>query len=491
MRSNYYQDDYENDYYDGYEDDLNYKKPSIYDFIDEDAANRKKRKKKSILLSVGVTTVAALSLSGIGIGVYFWVKDNFISKPYVGGFDSETSLYMAQRTLSLQFVLSLPKNPGYYSTISGTGWIINKDLNNDIYYIATNLHVAAALTYENKTVGELETDENGNSKIDYTSFGNIIQSVVGYLPGTVGIHTQGLTDDLNMITVPTPTIEYITDYDSQWNYGTVGSGNAIYPLASDFAILKYDFSDSNLKSKTILHNANGTVRSENPNTNSDVSNFQNWLKYYDKNPTKFITEPLQNIKSNESSNWYVNSAKYSMGGFPATQVESSGIPIYENKNFGSTRWMAYIDFGAKQYTNSNLGDATSVKTHYEAKNAQPIVYVKDKSISAYTEYYDGYINGAYGLRLDQYSAGGSSGSMLMTYIDDQPYVVGIYWGRTSNQLANQSSGAADILYTNNNGKEAGYNIFGSSYEYLLNNGANLKVNQKTNEIYEVPSDSTK
>lgn len=457
-------DFYRDDYYD---DSQNYYDNDGFGYHEKSQS----KKRKNLLTNIGIGILAAASLSGVGIGVYYLISQtNSVSDSdtmYSTSL-SETGKYISQRTLSLQFLTQINGSSGSVAVSSGTGWIINKEKNSDFYYIATNLHVAAMLTYENHNVWSYE-DESA------TSYGNIQQSLVGY---NSYYNENNNTYHLSMITVPKPTIVYITANDTSWNnlgYPKVSGetskpgSSAEYSLESDFAILKYDF--SNLLSSSI---------SNNPNRQTDEDNFKSWLSAYNNNPTKFLNKPIQDV-----SNW--QNLRYSMGGFPASESSSSSLTAYENINYSNNVWREFTNFSISLYSdNSGMGSAYNVKNSGKSNN-DPIVYVgsEKQSTGLTTEkiYDNGYINGAYGAQLTASSAPGSSGSMVITYINQEPYVVGIYWGSTTwtatdsnKKTSSVTYGAMDLLNTNTNGGTYnGYNLFSFSYDYLKKNGASLLV----------------
>lgn len=454
-----------------------------YDDIDYSDKPRKKKNKKNFLSSITISLLSILSLSGIAIGVYYILdsnKSSNSSSETMGTTLSATGKYISQRTLSLQFLIQINgSNAGEVAISSGTGWIINKEKNSNIYYIATNLHVAAMLTYENHDVWSYE--ENSS-----TNYGSIQQSLVGYISD---YNENNNRYTLSMITVPKPTIAYITAEDSSWtnlSYPQVTGQNsekqpASYNLESDFAILKYDFSNTNL----LLPNI--TSGNTNPNHNDDVKQFESWLSIYNNNPTKLLNKPIQNV-----SNW--QNLQYSMGGFPSSGSNGKSLNAYENVNYSSNVWREFTNFSIQLYQiGSGMGSAFNVKS--SSKVSDPIVYVNDKGNQQKTitdnnsgkVYDNGYVNGAYGAKLSQSSAPGSSGSMVITYIDQQPYVVGIYWGSTTWSNGSKSQitfGAMDFLNTNTNGTSYnGYDLFTFSYNYLTSSkGASLFFDPKTNTI---------
>lgn len=423
----------------------------------------------SILFSIGgLTTIGLVGCSTGNITI-----DNTWT---------DASTYIAQRSMSLQFIFSSGTS---ITVMAGTGWIINANTSAGIYYVATNLHVAAAIGYQNHTITSY-----GSSGWTTTTYGSITQSLIGYVdPTTYGSQSQAGTSALNMISVPTPTVIYTTGDDTNWTslysnqvYGLAppsdsslsDSTSALYDLASDFAILRYDFSslaNVSISSSSIGPNVSATY----PNTTTDVSNFQTWLSNYASNPTKLLTTNAENV--------IYTYLYYSMGGFPATESQSNNTNVGTNQNIANVEWRSFSNFtlqsSVESYATAGYQYSNYLSSTADVSSNIPIIYVKDSNTSSTTAYSDGYINGAHGVYLDATSDHGASGSMVVTYIDNEPYVVGIYWGSTTFG-ANDGSGtqytygSADLLYTNNNGTYnnttlSGYNTALWSYNAIVSN----------------------
>lgn len=431
---------------------------------------KKEVSKKKKIFNIVFYSVCSLIIAGsVSYLIYYFVAGNNKDNSWSGA-----SEYISKRTLALQFIYQDSTNTQNKNYVAGTGWIINKDDNSDVYYVATNLHVAAFLTYENKTV----YDYDNNS---YTTYGNIVQSLVGYVNSDVGNNNTANSNSTNMITVPKPTIAYAA-FNDFGNYPQVygnspknfNDGHTLYNVSADFAILKYDFSQTDIANTTV----NNLV-----NNSANIQNFENWLSTgYDADPTKFLDKPIQEV-----SDW--QNLKYSMGGFPGN---GQNLTIGTNTNYLSQNWESYCNFTLKNNQVTGYGNAGDVYSDANNGNngqyTDPIVWVSDNSPTSPTDssssvYFSGYINVAYEAILSEHSRNGASGSMLMTYLDNTPYVVGIYWGTTTfsnnnNQSDTYDLGTADFFYTNSNGNfgntnYSGYNLVQSSYTYLLENNGNL------------------
>lgn len=482
MNNNEYKNDnyVDNNFNDNFQNDnlnynTNYNNQNNLDEYDENYDNnyQKYRKRKSILSAIAIGVLSFASLTGIGIGVYYLIsqqnKNSNVVMSNVKNIPSDgVGQYIAERTLSLQFITDDASDSNSCMVSCGTGWIINKDKNDNSYYIATNLHVAALTTYPNQTIWN---DENNN--ID--KYGNMVQCLIGYI-------TQSSNYTMNMLTVEKPEVVYATYLDSNWNNLEYGSANGIayngtqnYQIESDFAILKYDFSENTLNN--------------NINKETEINDFENWLNFYNSNPTLFLPNVIQDY----------NDLKFSMAGFPATSSENinnlknsthnDAITINQNNNYCNVSWEEFDDFGWHTYnnifTNPNIGSAYNVQTYSTKNPIDPIIYYDAKNLTPNsTNPWDGgFANGAYDYLLDDSSYGGSSGSMLVTDYNGQYYVAGIYWGSvSSDDNPNNTYGSADIFNTNTNGRSNnGYNLIQFSYNYLTNNGDDLYFNPTTNQ----------
>lgn len=428
-------------------------------------------KKKKIWNIVFYTTCGVVIAGSASYLIYYFVSGN-TNNSWDGA-----SEYISERSLALQFIFQDSTNSSLRNYVGGTGWIINKDSNSDTYYIATNLHVASVLTYQNKNIYSYE---KGTSD----EYGTIVQCLVGYVNSDVGKNSSSNYTSTNMITVPTPTIAYeafndFTSYPkidgtSPTSYN--GSNHASYSPSADFAILKYDF--SNLVNNSSLNYQNSST---------DVSNFENWLKNgYDAEPTKFLDKPIQDVNK-----W--QDLRYSMGGFPGNGQSDA---LAANNNYLEQSWESFSNFTLRNSETTGYGNAGDVYSDAsKGTYTDPIVWVNDDSDPSWTNsagqpiYFSGYVNIAYEAVLNQYSRNGASGSMLITYLDNTPYVVGIYWGTTTFNDSNNTSlelGTADFFNTNTNGSYnstnfSGYNLIQSSYTYILNSDKNLFFDPTKNQ----------
>lgn len=449
--------------------------------------NSKSNKKKKI---IGWTAfgVGSVILVGAVAGISYYLltpTDNSWSG---------ANEYISSRSLSLQFLYDT-SGDGTTSSSSlaggGTGWILNKDLNDEVYYVATNLHVAALLTYQNK---EVYNYESGTS----TLYGTIIQSLVGYVNPT----SDSSSSDMNMITVPTPTVVYTPYNDSNWtstypntitglytyrnSAGNITTGSTYsYNTTADFAILRYDFTNL-ITASASISSTDSSSSAILPNTTDDVNNFSNWLNNYKQNPTQFLNSAIQDV-----SDW--QNLKYSMGGFPASHGTSASYG--GNSNYVNASWTSYANINS---TNNMISESTYGNAGYDytvsanqtrSRYKSPIVYVDDATTSSDGFYSLGYINIAYNMFLESSSASGASGSLIVTYYNNQPYVVGIYWGEitfasTSDSSVTYTYGIGDIFNVSSNGTYnnttmSGYDLISWAYSYLSSSNS-LYYNNVTN-----------
>lgn len=438
---------------------------------------RNPKKNRKTLFSIFTSIICCIAMIGAGFSIWAIVKrftsqsqnssdsnDSGITRKYqtdTSKQSAEAMKYISSRTLSLHFDYNIQGDSNHMSVTSGTGWIFNKEKNSDIYYIATNIHVAAALTYENKTVSS-----DGNTE----SYGTFKFAEVGFVNSN---STSPLYNDANVtyVGVAKPTIVYMTTNSSTINnslnykessstsnstfessYQSIPNSSEGYTGVVDFAILKYDFSEKSLKEN---------LSSSSKNKSEKISAFRNWLTTYDTNPTQFYDQPIT-----VNSNGNAFGKKYFMGGFPSINSSNEwvGLSMFDNA----------ADDGnpvtKNNYTNfaSAIPSILSTDSDYSSKN--------------YISYYSNsntlqkLVNvGLFGL-FNANSVGGSSGSMVVINdgSSESPNfkVIGIYWGALTFETGSQTKtfGASNYLNV------ADYSVNGTSY-----NGYNL-FQEATNAI---------
>lgn len=494
----YYDDDYydtnwEDRYYDGksawkddYYDELNYNQPY--------KPEKKQKKKKKTLLSIFSSILCFIAMVGAGFSVYFIYQrvttqspnnssENSITRQYqTSEADESVSAikYISQRTLSLHFEYTIPNDTNHDRIVSGTGWIFNKEQGKEIYYIATNIHVAAFLTYDDKNVYKDGSNE------DYGSF---VKAEVGFVNGASSSQSAYYNDsNITYLDVNKPSIVYMTttsnDLNNSLNSSTSSQdsnpsdstttiqstfeesyknilSSTDYIGIADFAILKYDF--TNLLSTSITNNAKAV-------------SFQSWLQYYNNNPTSFYNTPID--LTTTSSAFYNN--KYYMGGFPASGEK------------GSNEWVGLADFpNIVNAEGSPITKSNYLSSASGANLSSNEVYSSD----SYIPYYQSgslkkLLNvGVFGLFAAN-SISGSSGSMVVINTSSDTtkpnfQVVGIYWGALT--LGNKTMGASNLLNVSNysiGGKQySGYDLFKEATDAINKTGVSLQYsyNSATSE----------
>ncbi len=479
----------------------NYPQTSRYEYYDDDNPKRKSKKTslfRALMSAFGITLLVGTS---IALSVYFITvnRNNNIPQqanpntdipaddinPYYQNNQDEDSIsamkYIFERSISMQFVFTGKDNNA--RSISGTGWIFNKDKHSDKYYLATNLHVAAALTYSGKKFVDNEIS------YDFTNLTHRA-TYIGFISDETGSKISNVhrSDDLNMLKVKNPRIVYTATADNDINgFGKSFAGlhyknemitqNPFESDASlDFSILEFDFSDNALNKEAESEFAN----------KKNVSIFKTWLQNYNNNETEYSTKPITDIKDN---NFY--KTKLYMGGFPSTKNTSNfegSIGGGVNLNFGSTSWQGFSSFtlavnDENIQSNSNIdifnydNYAKSFYMRYKAAiDTGEYKFISDQSgVQFFNEnnnYPTNYVNVGYSALLDATSLGGSSGSMIIIKEDGKFKVVGIYWGNIifgdGNISPSTNVGIGNFLYVKNKSIQRGVQDF-NAYEYALNN----------------------
>ncbi|MDE5841683.1 MAG: DUF31 family protein, partial [Malacoplasma sp.] len=416
--------DYENDAYENQYNQNNYsdRKKSKSDYGDDSGDKKRKfsfkgdKKKKTIFTIFISTIVVCFLIVAIVLIVFFLVNRNAptgssretLSHEYMKD-ESQTSKnamdYITHRTFSMQFLYSNSQRDG--KIINGTGWIFNKEKDKDIYYIATNVHVAAALNYGGKDFTENGTENN------FTNL-SLTNVYLGYVNLNMNESVDQIYDDKNLKIVDLgtniPEIVYLpdaSDMNSTFgkSYSSYNSKFGNYKQVIDFSILKFDLSSSK----------------------SSNSDFANWLKVYDSTPTEFSSEPI-NLSDENKFNEYIKSTEFFMGGFPS---------LGNKNNKGKTEWIGFSKFKTASSLNNNNdvinesnynGLASGIHQYLKkGDNWEPnkIDYFNEKNEKIE------YLNVGFYWLLAAKSAGGSSGSMLIKETSrnyNKFEVVGIYWG---------------------------------------------------------------
>ncbi|MDE5949804.1 MAG: DUF31 family protein, partial [Malacoplasma sp.] len=424
---------YNNDYYndDNY-DKKNYHDEKSYKSYSDDNFDKKKRwfnfggnKKKKTIFTIFISTIIiCFIIIAIVLLVFFLVNRNApsqsssregLSKEYMTD-QSQTSKnamdYISHRTFSMQFLYSNSQGKG--KVVNGTGWIFNKEKNNDIYYIATNIHVAAALNY----AGKIFTENGEENNFTNLSLTNVSLGYVNFSTDS-GIYD---VKNLNMVSLEkNPEVAYLADatnsgttfakgYDDYYSAFKNNKDFNFKPMI-DFAILKFDL--------TLEKSCN--------------SDFANWLKVYDANPTEFSSDPIK-LDDENQFNSYIQNTEFFMGGFPSLGNTESA------NNKGQTEWIGFSKFKTASNLNGN-NDIITKNNYYTlasgavqnspSKGEENLKINKIDYFENNTKNSVDYLNVGFYWLLAAKSAGGASGSMVIkqtTTGSNKFEVVGIYWG---------------------------------------------------------------
>lgn len=401
------------------------------------------------------------------------------------------SLSIAKKTLSLEFKIenkSAARTEGSSSdnqnniaieTIFGTGWIYDKK--GDDYFVATNLHVASILSFENKNNVSRYVD-TGFSNVSY---GEIFETRIGFVSQSSLNSTNNTAIAPSYVVVNKPTIFYTALEDSNFvsEYGEKEFyfDNKKFNPIIDFAILKYHFpKDQNYYTEIAKQHEEVLKKYEpkkdskdqkearreeirnNPNINlAPINGFIEFLNFYESDPTVIFKQALDSIDFTKQ--------KYYLGGFASLPQNLAKPDKNLNRSTGSIRWYALSNFTMNTLATANFqfqaneyllkgNEAAASPISYFSKNANvndPLTY------NYLTTAREGYIYGT--------SFPGASGGALYTEIDNQLVVVGIYWGSVQFEINNnkRALGAFSFLHTSTNGpKLKGYNILHSLDEKI-------------------------
>lgn len=377
--------------------------------------------KKLIKLPILLTPILAISLSVSSCS--FFGFNNSLSVKIITEVErkQENNMkYISQRSFSLKFY---EKSTGSYTY--GTGWIFAKDNDDkdtptnycdDTYYIATNLHVAAALQNRKKTAYEVSTAKS----VTYVDYNQLLLGVVS--------EDNGVTSGTNY-TIESNTYTYYNSYiDLTDNdavsiayttfdiFNNMNNGQGLFDLTNsyhdnnikngtmDLAILKIDFS----KIKPVANKTNSLVE-------------QN-IDAYIANPTTFAKDG------------YTENQSVTIAGYPYNKEDG--------QTNGAGQWSSAYKSPARQLANkTNITNGYSASYTNKANNkwlngvldqdkhSDELIrknYVLSGDIAFNYNDYAGYRNLAkQAMFYNVLLTSGSSGSMA---INDNNEVVGIYWG---------------------------------------------------------------
>lgn len=325
------------------------------------------------------------------------------------------------RTLSLTFGYKTNDANSTITNLSGTGWIWKNV--GSYYYIATNLHVGAALTYPGNTF----TTYNGTST-KTVSYSSDTSASIGFDVGDDS--TQWISLKLNTV----PTVVYTTLNDESYNsaintnYSYYYSGEKLSGI-SDICILRYDFSSSNIS-------ASG-------NATSSITLFNEWLYNYSLDPTY--------IYNGEVS---LDNKKFFSGGYPSVNTS-----LGKQLEWKPMKFFTVNKEVTKSYSQGwNMLNGVTNNTASSPISFVDKTYIKSKypdlaSTNDYSSKIDStnFINTSYTGYFNSYSDHGASGSLLGTYINGHFSVIGIYWGSSTFEINNgketvsQELGAFDLF----------------------------------------------
>lgn len=405
----------------------------------------------SIAATIGLTTSCSHAVKQ---------SDSLYNKDY--NVNSQESYEISKITLSLSFYVerylttSTSNNEKEIIKQSGTGWVFKANSSN--FYIATNVHVANILTFENKTVKMLDE----STALDNTSrYGKILGSSVKVVKPSVINSTNNSyfeTNQLSEVFVSTPSIIYTTINDAEYNAafpekvnGRTSYGVAKYTPITDIAILKYSFlknteyyvNNYNTYIKNKEESISGSSDNSDNNTNktmmsssanlSDISEFLQWLNNYSSSTISI----MNNFDSYSDYDKYT--FNYYMGGFPNYRKNSLEQDIswlsFSNFNMNKTITDTF-QYSWDKYQSDSASDLSVPISYYvDAGNQQFISAGKEGYFFA-----------------NSYS--GSSGSAIVAKINNKLYIVGIYWGTITFNVNGiiRTLGVCDFLDSSKNKK---------------------------------------
>lgn len=374
--------------------------------------------------------------------------------------------YIAQRSFSLRFVGSADN-----SAVYGTGWIFAKDNDDkntptnyydDTYYIATNLHVAAAIQNRGKYLYQLEGKKYVRNYQQYFTYMQLGQVVTNNNLGT-NYTTENITNTIYTGQVPLSSVSIAyTSFDLFRNMNIsnpykVYNESVINNGTMDLAILKVDF--KNMQYYSGYSNSANLIHKE--------------LDVYNNSPTKFaIYSSGENItiggfpfKENTqvgNGAWNVEYHPKPHNSFNTNIIKSGNIaPGYVWANQTYKEWNQY-------YINSGAYSVSDFKSNYVFPNNIDFKY------DGYASYTNIALQAYFkNIRL----TGGSSGSLAL---NDDNEVVGIYWGGYESSTFGPI-GAID-LFINKNTYTANNQVVLKPYD-IIQDFIDKNNNTNLNEIY--------
>ncbi|MDE5545388.1 MAG: DUF31 family protein [Malacoplasma sp.] len=481
----YNYDDSSYDYgYDGISSDYN-----GYNYQSPIPNDKKKKNKNRLWMSIAIVS-SVVGAGLVGYAIYTITSNSSIvnENPNTGSNNNQdkskfttstdASYWISERTLSLRFVFKSSNNTDSDSSSvqSGTGWIYEADKSTNTFYIATNLHVANIISFNNNSVTSYENDSYS------TNTYKIEQAYVG-LDFNVNQSKNDFSNDLYYFQTSIPEIVYTTTSDNNFNnqfnnsdqkYWGIGKNNSPqnFPGASDIAILKYVINPTS--STTVFSNRTQTTESI-FNKNEYIQKFQNWISNYFNNPTKIYKDYVDNIK-----NELLDGSLY-MGGFP-------NKPGAFGEGASSTENISWLSFSNFKIINDNnfegfISSASFYEKKEESKQNIPIPFYSSTNKSDYAKY--NYLSIGYLSLIEADSFSGASGSPIVIKYNGEYEIAGIYWGSIS--FKNNDSeevltyGAMNWFATNSYKLNSDSNI-SSITSKTVNYNLTTEIDKKISEI---------
>ncbi|KFB07859.1 DUF31 family putative serine protease [Malacoplasma iowae] len=387
--------------------------------------------------------------------------------------DSEQLKYISERSLSLKFEFSPIDSNSTKTDVYGTGWIVGKDKSSEHkYYVATNMHVAGALSLSNYSykdyrvynnswyynqiqkqtltgldigiVGKGEKTSNNFSKL--TSFGttkpqetlinnNTYDGILAYIKDPNSNDSVLKSNNVSIVysgyqSFNNQLYKDVNNINLRYNE-SLNPNNYLYNPTSDIAILSIDFSpfyDVGQNGNAIFIN--------------NVNVFKSFLDNYDKNPTKFASQ-------------YKPGEDVFVAGFPAaTNVVNNVSPRWSGVSYVKTENLLKNGYEDSFVTQPNINGNNVPLPDFSAANEDEIKYYGNMNNKDFFSFRNSATQVvAWGVDLK----GGSSGSVA---INSKNEVIGIYWGgltyKTNGDNKEYFSGRIDLLNGNGPGSSNRY-----------------------------------
>ncbi|EGZ31387.1 DUF31 family putative serine protease [Malacoplasma iowae] len=376
--------------------------------------------------------------------------------------NSEHLKYISERSFSLRFKT---RSSNGESFVNGTSWIISKDKRaNHVYYLATNLHVAAIVNNSGKSFKRALFDKNNNTiKVSNDKEATLVGMDVGI------IWDRNLTPGTSLATQTQDTkLKYIENINNTYYNSNFNVSPALIPN-QDFSVV-YS-ANTTFKSFDVLDPTKTRYDSSyvlNPTSDFAVLRVD-FSKFYNQPYNYKYSSLLANMLSNYNysptkiADTVVEGEKLYIGGFPADTHQDNGSYI--------PRWSGIeIDSGWKIKEGHKNYYPLSNLPHHGYKNYRPsdlpeINFIgvgkddinnPDKNEFNENIYYSQKNVAVQGCVKNINLLGGSSGSMV---INSKNEVVGIYWGGYQTiynfngtfDFINVNQNVLDIIKKNNNG----------------------------------------